>query len=114
MSADIQITFLGMPRSTSVESQVQRWVARLEKVFGRVQRCATFIELPHHHGRKGQTFRVRVELVVPGDNIIVSHDAGIDHTHENVYVALADAFRAARRQLQDHARIVRGDVKLHA
>ena len=45
--------------------------------------------------------------------IAVSRDPGIDHAHEDVYVALAHAFRAARRQLQDYARLRRGDIKLH-
>jgi hypothetical protein len=112
--ADLQITFLGMSRSPSVETQIQRWVGKLEKSFGRIQTCATWIELPHRHARKGNTFRVRVELAVPGEMIVVSRDAGLDHAHENVAVAISDAFRAARRRLQDHACVQRGDVKLHA
>jgi hypothetical protein len=47
---------------------------------------------------------------VPGDEIVVSHTA---NAHEQVDVAVRDAFDAARRQLQDHARKQRGDVKLH-
>jgi len=114
MSSSLQITFLGMPRSPAVEAQVQRWVDRLEKSFGRLLRCEPWIEQPHQHNRKGKTFRVRVELAVPGDTLVVSRDAGEDHAHENVYVAISDAFRAARRQLQTHASMQRGEVKLHA
>jgi ribosome-associated translation inhibitor RaiA len=110
----LNITFIGMPRSPSVETQIQRWVGKLEKSFERIQSCATWIEQPHRSARKGNTFRVRVELAVPGETLVVSRDSGTDHAHEDVYVAIADAFRAARRQLQDHARVRRGDVKLHA
>lgn len=113
MSASLQITFLGMPRSLAVEAQVQRWVARLERSFGRLLRCDTWIEQPHQHNRKGKMFRVRVELAVPGSTLVVSRDTN-DHAHENVFVAISDAFRAARRQLQAHASVQRGDVKLHA
>jgi hypothetical protein len=112
--ATVQITFLGMERSTAVEAQVRRWVDRLERASGRLLRCDTWIEQPHRHNRKGNTFRVRVELAVPGTTLVVSRDTGIDHAHENVYVALSDAFRAARRQLQNHANVQRGEVKLHA
>lgn len=112
--SEVQITFLGMPRSAAVEAQVQRWVGRLEHSFGRLVRCATWVELPHRHQRKGKTFRVRVELAVPGSTLVVNRDAGADHAHENVYVAIADAFRAARRQLRSHASVERGDVKMHA
>jgi ribosome-associated translation inhibitor RaiA len=33
--------------------------------------------------------------------------------HENAYLAIQEAFRAMRRQLQDHASRQRGDVKFH-
>lgn len=111
--ANVQITFLGMERSTAIEAQVRRWVDRLGRTSGRLLRCEAWIEKPHRHNRKGNTFRVRVELAVPGKTIVVS-DTGIDHTHENAFVAVADAFRAARRQLRDHADVERGDIKLHA
>lgn len=111
--ANVQITFLGMERSTAVEAQVQRWVDRLGRTSDRLLRCEAWIEKPHRHNRKGNTFRVRVELAVPGKTIVVS-DTGLDHTHENAFVAVADAFRAARRQLHDHSEVERGAVKLHA
>ena len=103
MPASVHVAFLGMPRSEAVEAQIQRWADRLDKSYDRVQRCQTWIEQPHHHNRKGNTFRVRVELSVPGYTIVVSRDAGLDHAHENVYVAISDAFRAARRQLRAYA-----------
>ena len=93
---------------------MHRWVARLEHAFERIERCAVVIEVPHRHQRQGNVFHVRVEVTVPDRTIAVSRDPGLDHAHEDVYVAIANAFRAARRQLQDHARIQRGDVKIHA
>ena len=103
-----------MPRSPAVEAQVQRWADRLTLAFDRIGRVSTWIELPHRHHRKGNMFRVRVELDVPGSTIVVNRDAGEDPAHENVYAAISDAFRAARRQLREHASVIRGDVKLHA
>ena len=114
MTAPLQITFLGMARSTAVETQIQRWVEKLDRSYGRITRCAAWVEQPPLHGRKGNTFHVRVELEVPGETIVVSRDHGLDHGHENVYAAISDAFRAARRRLHQHAEIARGDVKLHA
>ncbi len=114
MSPSVQITFLGMPRSPSVEAQVQRWVSRLEKSFDRIHRCDTWIELPHHHSRKGQAFHVRIELGVPGETLVVNRDTSANDDHTNAYAAISDAFRAARRQLNEHARIKRGEIKLHA
>lgn len=114
MTVPLEITFRGMTPSPAVEASVQRWVERLERQHERIQRCAVVVEVPHKSKSQGQTFHVRVEVAVPDKLIEVTRDPGLDQGHEDVYVALTDAFRAARRQLQDHAAIIRGDVKRHA
>jgi len=114
MPVPVSITFRSMDASPSVERAVERWVERLAGSFDRIERCEVVIELPHRHGRQGNIFHVRIDLTIPHRVISVSDGTALDHAHEDVYVAIADAFRAARRQLQDHARIQRGDVKLHA
>ncbi len=103
-----------MDRSPAVEANITEWVERLEHSFDRIEHCAVVVEIPHRHQRQGNTFHVRVDVAVPHQVITASRDPGLDHKHEDVYVTISDAFRAARRQLQDHARIERGDVKLHA
>lgn len=97
-----------MTPSAAVEAVIERWVARLARLFGRIQGCAVIVEQPHHHHRQGNRFRVQVDLTVPGREI-----AARGAEHENAYAAVSGAFRAARRQLQDHARIQRGEVKHH-
>jgi ribosome-associated translation inhibitor RaiA len=109
MQTPVEITFRGMSTSPSVEAVLQRWVTRLERSYPRLQHCAVVVEMPHQHGQQGNLFHIGIGLTVPGRTIAVSHELG----HEDVYVAIADAFRAARRQLQDHARILRGDIKMH-
>lgn len=111
MNTPVDITFRSMEPSPAVEASVKKWVARLEHDYDRVERCSVVIEIPHRHHRQGQTFQVHITVTVPEHTIAVSRDPGTDHTHEDVFVAISDAFRAARRQVQDHARIVRGDVK---
>jgi ribosome-associated translation inhibitor RaiA len=103
----IEIEFRGLAASPAVEATVQRWGARLDRAYDRIMRCSVMIDLPHRHHRHGQEFRVRVELAIP-DRIIV-----VTHASADIYASVADAFHAARRQLQDHARIRRGDVKHH-
>ena len=109
MQVPLEITFRGMSSSPAVEEAVGRWVERLTHAFDRIMNCHVWIELPHRHQRQGAEFSIRIALAVPGREIAVHQDG-----KDDVYVALADAFLAARRQLQDHARISRGDVKLHA
>jgi hypothetical protein len=63
---------------------------------------------------QGDLFRVRIDLAVPGREIIVDRTGPKDHAHDDVYVAVRDAFAAATRKLEDAAREMRGDVKIHA
>jgi ribosome-associated translation inhibitor RaiA len=67
------------------------------------------LELEGRHRHKGRRFVVRIDLKVPGGEIVA------DHQHdEDPDIALREAFHAARRMLEDHVRRRRGDVKRHA
>jgi ribosome-associated translation inhibitor RaiA len=114
MPVPTEITFRGMDSSQAVEDAVRAWVSRLEHYYNRIERCSVVIEIPHRHQRTHNTFQVHLILTVPDRTIAISRDPGSDQGHEDVYVALAHAFHAARRQLQEHARVIRGDVKAHA
>ncbi len=114
MQTPLDIPFRGLDHSLAMEAAIMRWSSRLDHVCDQLQRCAVVIELPHRHQRHGHSFHVRIELTVPGRTIATTHAADQDPAHEDVYVAIADAFRAARRQLLDHVRVQRGDVKQHA
>lgn len=110
----LDVTFRDMPSSDAVIAAAQRWANRLGKLDTRIERCSVVIDRPHQRHRQGAQFHIRIELIRPDRTISVARDAGLDGAHEDVYVALSDAFRAARRQLQDHTQIRRGDVKAHA
>lgn len=51
---------------------------------------------------------MRIDIGVPGSEIVVNRDR-----HEDIYVALRDAFDAARRQLDDYSRRLRHETKVH-
>jgi hypothetical protein len=114
MSIPLDLTFRDMEPSEAVTTTIRSSLDRLGKIFGRIQRCVVVIERPHHSQRHGQGFHVRLQLVVPDRVFTIARDPAHDDEHMNVFTAIGDAFRAARRQLQDHAEIIRGDVKSHA
>ena len=63
--------------------------------------------------RQGTIYHVRVDLTVPGGEVVVNREPGEDHAHEDLHVAIRDAFDAARRRLQDRMRRLDGQTKLH-
>src|SRR5262249_34792593 len=103
------MTFRDMPRSPSLQAAAERWVARLEQVSDRIVGCHVAIEKPHHHRLHGTPFQVNLVLGIPGAHIAVTNQL-----NEDAYVALADAFRAARRKLLEHADLQREFVKAPA
>lgn len=96
MKIPTDIIFHGIDHSEAVETTVQRWVSRIEHMYDRITKCRVNITQPHKRHRHGREFNVSIVLEVPGDEIATTHIH-----HEDVYVAVADAFRAARRQLFD-------------
>jgi cold shock CspA family protein len=114
MQIPVEITFRDIEKSDAVETRIRDWVDKLERVYDRITRCEVIIGQPHHRHRKGNPFSITVRLTVPGGEVVSSHDPGPDGAHEDVYVALRDAFQAARRQLEDHVKArLRRDVKVH-
>jgi putative sigma-54 modulation protein len=95
MQIPTEVTFHGVDHSDSAEAAVHRWVARIEQLHDRMTRCHVSINQPHHRRRHGDPFDVRVVVDVPGIEV-VAHAL-----RDDVYIAIADAFRAVRRQLQD-------------
>jgi ribosome-associated translation inhibitor RaiA len=110
----IDIKFRGMPHSVAAEMSARRWIERLRRVSDDILRCAVVVEIPHHHQQRDPLFHVRIELLVPGQALAVTRDPGNAAGHDDVYAAISDAFRTARRRLQQYVAIRRREVKAHS
>jgi cold shock CspA family protein len=113
MNLALQVTFKGMEPSVAIEQRIHQEVHKLERFHSRVMGCRVVVEAPHRHHRKGNLYHVSIDLTVPGAEIVVNRNGERNHAHEDAYVAVRDAFAAAARKLEDHARRRRGDVKTH-
>jgi cold shock CspA family protein len=102
-----------MDPSPAIETAVRERASKLEQFAPDVVSCRVRIEAPHKHHRQGKLYAVTVDLRLPGGEVVASREPSAHHAHEDVYVAIRDAFKAARRQLQDRVRERRGDVKPH-
>jgi len=107
MKVPAQIVFHGLERSDALEAAVRDKVAHLEHLSGDIVSCRV-VDLEQKHKHQGRPFGVRIDLTVPGCELVVDRVQ-----HEDVYVALRDAFDAMMRQLQDAVRQRRGDEKQH-
>ena len=98
MKIPLQITLRNIARSEAVEAAIRRRAAKLERYHRHIVSCRVVVEIPSRHRQHGKEFVVRLDIKVPGSEIVVNHDH-----REDLYAALHDAFHAARRQLEDHA-----------
>ncbi len=113
MQLPLQVTFRDMPRSDAVEAKIRERADKLDRFYNNIMSCRVVIEAPHAHHHQGKLFHVVIDLTVPNGELVVSRDQHADRTHEDVYVALRDAFDAAQRQLKNYARRQRHNIKTH-
>ncbi len=113
MEQPLQITFRDIPRSEALEADIRGKANKLDQFYEKVMACRVIVEAPHSHHHKGYLYHVRIDLTVPGGELVIKRDPKNHQAHEDPYVAVRDAFKAARRQLQDYARKQRGKIKTH-
>jgi ribosomal subunit interface protein len=113
MQLPLQVQFRNMEPSAQVEAKIRERVEQLERLYPRIMSCRVVVEAHHRHHHQGNLYHARVDLKVPDAEIVASRDPKEHHAHEDVYVAVRDAFDAVARRLEDHARRQRGDVKSH-
>ncbi len=123
----VQTTFRNMEGSLALAARIQEEADKLERYYDRITSCRVVVEAPHRHHRHGEPFHVRIELGVPGKQLVVAHEPAAKHEdqrewhkhlevqgpHKDVSVAIRDAFKAIRRQLRDYVHCLRHDVKTH-
>lgn len=115
MQLPLQITFRDMEPSEAVEANIRERATRLERFYNHIMSCRVVVESPHAHHQKGRLFQVHIDVTVPDGELAVNHGHHHkDHSHEDVYVAIRDAFAALRRQLEDYVQKRRGKTKKHA
>jgi cold shock CspA family protein/ribosome-associated translation inhibitor RaiA len=113
MIIPLQITFRQMDPSPALEARIRELAARLDRFSEHIMRCHVIVEPLAHHSHQGALHDIHIDITLPDEEIAIRHSHPADHAHEDPYVALRDAFRAARRKLEDYERKRRLDVKSH-
>lgn len=114
METEPHIVFEGIDPSDAIKARIDSEIARLERFFGRITACRVVIGRPQRRRHHGDLYAASVHLTLPnGRDVHANRNPPQNHAHEDAFVAIRDAFNAARRQLQDEARVMRGKVKHH-
>lgn len=111
MAAPVRITFRDIPPSPAISSYLERRADKLETFFDRIVSCHVVVEEPHRSHHQGKKFHVRISMLVPEKELVVSKTP--DDRQENLYAAIDKAFDDAERVLEDYARQLKPDTKTH-
>ena len=103
-----QITYRGMEHSPAFDDRIRELATKLEEFNPKITSCHVVVDEADRHKRKGKHFVVRVDLHVPGKEIVSSLKES-----EDPYVAATDAFHVVMRQLDEDLDRRRGEVKRH-
>ena len=109
-----EIQFQGIEATPAVQEAVATHVAELEKRWGRITACRVVVKAPSQRHRKGGLYEIHIRLALPdGREVNVQRTPPKDERHADLAFAINDAFKHARRQLQDQVRRTQGHVKHH-
>lgn len=108
MKIPLQITARNFDLTETIENAIREKAQKLDLFYGQIMRCRVLVEVPHRRHHKGVLFNTRIDITVPGGEIVIKREP-----HEDLYVSIGDAFRAARRQVEDYDRERRREVKYH-
>ena len=109
MQIPLQIAFHGLDKSEAIEDRIRDKVSKLERYFDRITGCRVVVER-HHHSHSNlkigdQPFHISIILDVPGEELVVKRDpkdpAALKN-HEDINIAVRDAFSVMERQLKDY------------
>lgn len=105
MRLPLQITFRNVQSSPAVEATIREQAEKLEKFYDRIISCRVVVDAPHRHHHKGKLYHVQIELSVPQNQLVVNRHPQDEPSHEDLYVAVRDAFDTAKRQLQEYVKL---------
>lgn len=97
MELPLQVTYRGVNPSDALSRLIRKETAKLDHFFARITSCRVHVEREAHRTKEGAPFRVRVDLGVPGTELLT------DTVEKNSRAAVRDAFRRVRRRLREYA-----------
>jgi ribosomal subunit interface protein len=104
----VQITIRDIPGSPALESHIRSKTNKLKQFYDRMVSCRIVVEFAQKHKHRGKLYNVRIDVSVPGKELVVTRKS-----NEDVYLAIRDAFSALIRQLENHSHKRHGRVKTH-
>jgi ribosomal subunit interface protein len=99
MISDFQILFHKIDQSHALVQAVQKRINKLERFCDHIMSGRVVLDSPHNCHLKGKVYSVSIEIHTAFKEVIVNQEQHNNHAHEDLYIAIRDAFDVAERQL---------------
>lgn len=96
----IEIKFRDIEQSPFIYNDIMEHAEKLMKFNHDIMSCNVTVSAPHRHHYKGVIYHIQVRVHLPGYDIVVNREPEKNGAHEDVYVAIRDAFNSVRRRLE--------------
>lgn len=104
MQTPLEIEFNGVEKSDALEAKITEKFNKLARHFSRMTSGRVVVAKPHRHSKGANPFLIKIEVGVPGQSpVLISSSREDDREHEDIQIALRDAFDAAKRRLDELA-----------
>ncbi len=114
MQTPAQIEFEGVEGTPELQAFIDQHIVELESRFGRVTAGRVVVKGPGDRHQSGGQYQVSIRLALPdGREVNIGRTPRQDERYADLTFAVDNAFKRARRQLQDRARLMRGQIKQH-
>lgn len=114
MQVPVELSFQNCEPSDELRAEVLRQVARLENFSPRITSCHVVVHGPETRHKRGDLYKVDIRIAMPQHkDIVINRSHGDRPEGEHPLVAIASAFNAAQRRIEDAAREMRGQTKQH-
>lgn len=108
MKAPLEISARDVRINEETEELIRDKASKLKRIHDRIIGCRVKLDLPHRSQRSGLIYSVRIEITVPGDELIVKREPDKD-----LHAAIVNSFETAQRRLKEYSERQRGEVKTH-
>src|SRR5687767_6864932 len=105
MQVPLEISTRRIELSPDLEADLRRRGTKMERLYDRITSGRIGVERESFHHNEGGPYRVRLDITVPGSELVANKEA------EDLNTAIRDAFQAAERQVEEFSRRRRGEVK---
>jgi len=100
MTNEFQVVYHNIDQTEAISDAVQKRIDKLERYCDQIINGRVVLDSPHNNHHKGKVYSVTLEIHTPTLEVRVNQDQHDNHAHEDLYVAIRDAFNVAERQFK--------------